>query len=147
MKKSLADRIEQYLKVLIERSEDKQIEIQRAELAETFACVPSQVTYVLNTRFTEDEGYLTESRRGGKGFVRITRFHFESDAAVLPNRVELLRYIEKLLEQGMISQSEREMLNHLIVYAFRDITVDQRNRLFKSLQHVLADYFNHNSQS
>lgn len=147
MKKSLADRIEQYLKVLIERSEDKQIEIQRAELAETFSCVPSQVTYVLNTRFTEDEGYLTESRRGGKGFVRITRFHFESDAAVLPNRVELLRYIERLLEQGMISRNEQEMLNHLIVYAFRDITVDQRNRLFKSLQHVLADYFNRNSQS
>lgn len=147
MKKSLADRIEQYLKVLIERSEDKQIEIQRAELAETFSCVPSQVTYVLNTRFTEDEGYLTESRRGGKGFVRITRYHFESDAAVLPNRVELMRYIERLLEQGMISQGEQEMLNHLIVYAFRDITVDQRNRLFKSLQHVLADYFNQNSQS
>jgi len=147
MKKSLADRIEQYLKVLIERSEDKQIEIQRAELAETFSCVPSQVTYVINTRFTEDEGYLTESRRGGKGYVRITRYHFESDAAVLPNRVELMRYIENLLEQGMISQSEQEMLNHLIVYAFRDITVDQRNRLFKSLQHVLADYFCQNGQS
>lgn len=147
MKKSLADRIEQYLKVLIERSEDKQIEIQRAELAETFSCVPSQVTYVINTRFTEDEGYLTESRRGGKGFVRITRYHFESDAAVLPNRVELMRYIENLLEQGMISQNEQEMLNHLIVYAFRDITVGQRNRLFKSLQHVLADYFCQNGQS
>jgi len=147
MKKSLADRIEQYLKVLIERSEDKQIEIQRAELAETFSCVPSQVTYVINTRFTEDEGYLTESRRGGKGFVRITRFHFESDAAVLPNRVELMRYLEKLLEQGIISQSEQEILNHLAVYAFRDITVDQRNRLFKSFQHVLAEYFNRNGQS
>ncbi|MGE5391092.1 MAG: CtsR family transcriptional regulator [Deltaproteobacteria bacterium] len=147
MKKSLADKIEQYLKVLIERSEDKQIEIQRAELAETFSCVPSQVTYVLNTRFTEDEGFLTESRRGGKGFVRITRFHFESDAAVLPNRVELMRYLERLLEQGMISQSEQEILNHLIIYAFRDITVDQRNRLFKSLQHVLADYFSQTGQS
>ncbi|NLW91875.1 MAG: CtsR family transcriptional regulator [Syntrophomonadaceae bacterium] len=147
MKKSLADRIEQYLKVLIERSEDKQIEIQRAELAETFSCVPSQVTYVLNTRFTEDEGYLTESRRGGKGFVRITRFHFESDAAVLPNRVELMRYLEKLMEEGIISQSEQGMLNHLIIYAFRDITVDQRNRLFKSLHHVLTDYFNQTGQS
>lgn len=144
MKKSLADRIEQYLKVLIERSEDKQIEIQRAELAETFCCVPSQVTYVINTRFTEDEGYLTESRRGGKGFVRITRFHFESDAAVLPNRIELLRYIEKLLDEGIISQSEEQILKHLVVYAFRDITAEQRNRVFKSLQHVLADYFSRN---
>ena len=44
MKKSLADKIEQYLKVLIDRSENKEIEIQRAELAETFDCVPSQIT-------------------------------------------------------------------------------------------------------
>ena len=66
MKKSLADRIEQYIKVLIDHSESNQIEIQRAELAETFNCVPSQVTYVLATRFTEREGYVTISRRGGK---------------------------------------------------------------------------------
>jgi acyl-CoA hydrolase len=79
VKKSLADKIEQYLKVLIDRSEGKQIEIQRAELAETFSCVPSQVTYVISTRFQEKFGYRTESRRGGKGFVRITRLAVTSD--------------------------------------------------------------------
>jgi transcriptional regulator CtsR len=72
VKKSLADKIEQYLKVLIDRSEGKQIEIQRAELAETFSCVPSQVTYVISTRFQEKFGYRTESRRGGKGLLRLT---------------------------------------------------------------------------
>ena len=72
MRKSLTDRIEEYIKVLINRSDQQQIEIQRAELAETFSCVPSQVTYVLATRFTVKHGYITESKRGGKGFVQIT---------------------------------------------------------------------------
>jgi len=73
MARSLTDRIEQYLKTLIERSEDKQIEIQRMELAETFSCVPSQVTYVVATRFGPESGYLTESRRGGSGYMRIRK--------------------------------------------------------------------------
>ncbi|WP_054693620.1 CtsR family transcriptional regulator [Syntrophomonas palmitatica] len=141
MKKSLADRIEQYLKVLIDRSDEKQIEIQRAELAETFSCVPSQVTYVLNTRFTEDEGYVTESRRGGKGYVRITQFRFDSDLNILPNRVELLKFIDHLHSDNIIGSSEHEMLRHLVIYAFRDITLEQRNRLFKSLKYALSDYF------
>ena len=141
MKKSLADRIEQYLKVLIDRSDDKQIEIQRAELAETFRCVPSQVTYVLNTRFTEDEGYITESRRGGKGYVRITKFGFDSELNILPNRVELLKFIDHLYNTEMIGNNEHEMLRHLVIYAFHDITLEQRNRLFKSIKHALSEYF------
>jgi transcriptional regulator CtsR len=141
MKKSLADRIEQYLKVLIDRSDEKQIEIQRAELAETFRCVPSQVTYVLNTRFTEDEGYVTESRRGGKGYVRITQFRCDSDLNILPNRMELLKFIDNLYSDEIIGNSEHEMLRHLVIYAFRDITLEQRNRLFKSLKYALSDYF------
>ena len=71
MRRSLTDQIEQYIKALIARSQDGQIEIQRIELAETFACVPSQITYVISTRFTLEQGYYSESRRGDNGYVKI----------------------------------------------------------------------------
>ncbi len=48
-------------------------EIQRNELAETLGCVPSQINYVISSRFTPEHGYLVESRRGGGGYIRITR--------------------------------------------------------------------------
>jgi transcriptional regulator CtsR len=140
MKKSLADRIEQYLKVLIARSEENQIEIQRSELAETFSCVPSQVTYVINTRFTEQEGYFTESRRGGKGFVRITRCQVEGELLGSRQRTELCRFIDNLLADQLISQEENLLLKHLITNAFVDFAPDQKSRLFKSIKNTLTDY-------
>lgn len=138
MKKSLADKIEQYIKVLIERSEEKQIEIQRAELAETFSCVPSQVTYVLSTRFTESEGYFTESRRGGKGFVRITRFH--SGQEMLLSLTDLLAFIEKLFDRDFISANEKEMLKHVVQHAFNDMDIEERCRIYQAVKNALSDY-------
>ncbi len=48
-------------------------ELQRSNLAERFSCVPSQINYVISTRFSPEHGYIVESRRGGGGFIRITR--------------------------------------------------------------------------
>lgn len=139
MKKSLADKIEEYLKVLIERSENRQVEIQRSELAETFDCVPSQVTYVLSTRFTEETGYLTESRRGGKGYVKITRLEhgdLKSDTA----RKELISFIDEMKDKRNISAKEAEMLKFLTNYAFKGFSAEERNRIFKAVKQALADY-------
>jgi len=72
---SLARRIEEYLKRLLSKQEA--VEIQRNELAESFQCVPSQINYVLSTRFTPTQGYLVESRRGGGGYVRIVKISWE----------------------------------------------------------------------
>lgn len=138
MKKSLADRIEQYLKVLIERTDDKQIEIQRSELAETFGCVPSQVTYVISTRFTEFEGYLTESRRGGKGFVRITRYQMEDEENA--GKDELMILIDELMQENLITASQGEILQHLVACAFKDMSPQHRKNLFKQIKVALADY-------
>ncbi len=68
---SLSRRIEEYIKKLLESSSS--IEVQRSELAGSFKCVPSQINYVLSTRFTPTHGYLVESRRGGGGFLRIVK--------------------------------------------------------------------------
>ena len=67
----LRDAIEHFIKELME--EDKQIEVKRNELAQHFGCAPSQINYVLATRFSVDHGYIIESRRGGGGYVRIVR--------------------------------------------------------------------------
>jgi transcriptional regulator CtsR len=58
-------------------------EIRRNELAETLGCVPSQINYVLTSRFTPEHGYIVESRRGGGGYIRITRVRVDRGSAVM----------------------------------------------------------------
>ena len=139
LKKSLADKIEQYLKVLIERSDNQQIIIQRVELAETFSCVPSQVTYVINTRFRESEGYFAESRRGGKGYMRITKVA-DDDPIVEINRIDLFEFFDELYKEKNITKNENELLKHLVVYSFKELKPTEKKRLFKTMRDALEDF-------
>jgi transcriptional regulator CtsR len=68
----LSDIIESFIKEMIEDM-DGAVEIQRNELANRFNCVPSQINYVISTRFSTDKGYYVESRRGGGGYISIKR--------------------------------------------------------------------------
>ena len=68
----LSDSIEQFIKAMLSQ-EEQEVELKRNELAEYFGCAPSQINYVLATRFTPDHGYIIESRRGGGGYIRIFR--------------------------------------------------------------------------
>jgi transcriptional regulator CtsR len=70
---NMADRIEKYLKQILEETEEGYVTLQRAVLADEFSCAPSQINYVLDTRFTIERGYMVESRRGGGGYLRIVR--------------------------------------------------------------------------
>ncbi len=67
----LSNIIEEFIKEMLE--ENREIELQRNELANRFNCVPSQINYVISTRFSPERGYSVESRRGGGGYIRITR--------------------------------------------------------------------------
>ncbi len=58
-------------------------EIQRNELAQTLGCVPSQINYVISSRFTPEQGYTVESRRGGGGYIRIARIKYDKDAMLM----------------------------------------------------------------
>lgn len=58
-------------------------EIQRNELAQTLGCVPSQINYVISSRFTPEQGYIVESRRGGGGYIRISRVKLDRGAALM----------------------------------------------------------------
>ncbi len=70
---TLSEQIENYINRLLALSDDNSVELRRAELAELFMCVPSQINYVLSTRFNNEAGYYIETRRGGSGYIRIVR--------------------------------------------------------------------------
>lgn len=68
----ISDMIAEFIGEMIEQS-DGQTELQRADVASRFGCVPSQINYVISTRFSPEHGYIVESRRGGNGYIRIRR--------------------------------------------------------------------------
>lgn len=73
---SLVEQIETYIKRLLQEA-NGQLRLQRNDLADVFNCVPSQINYVLKTRFTIERGYLVESQRGGGGFIEIRKLIFD----------------------------------------------------------------------
>ncbi|MCL6559980.1 MAG: CtsR family transcriptional regulator [Firmicutes bacterium] len=99
---NISDLIERYLKELLAASARGMIEIRRNELAEQFNCVPSQINYVLATRFTTGHGYVVESRRGGGGFIRIVKIP-------LDERVDLILELCRIIGDS-ISQADAEGL-------------------------------------
>ena len=80
---SLADEIERYIKERLENSRKRAVRLNRKQLARMFDCVPSQINYVLSTRFSAERGYYVESRRGGGGYLLITRVPISGNEGVL----------------------------------------------------------------
>ena len=81
------------------------LEVQRGELAQRFNCVPSQINYVMSTRFSPERGYIVESRRGGNGYIRITR--------VRVDRETLLMHVINSLGDQVDLPSARAILGNL----------------------------------
>ncbi|MCI5628188.1 CtsR family transcriptional regulator [Clostridium sp. HCP1S3_B4] len=73
----LSDIIENFIKEMLSESSNDQVQIQRNELADQFRCAPSQINYVLTTRFTGEKGYVIESRRGGGGHIIIKQVTYD----------------------------------------------------------------------
>lgn len=96
---NLSDQIEKYLRQLLNKYQGE-VEIKRNQLANEFNCAPSQINYVLETRFPVERGYVVESQRGGGGYIRIIRVKMDSEKESL----------QKIIAQlgGPISQREAE---------------------------------------
>ena len=86
--KSISDIIEEYLKQIL--GELSQIEIRRSEIANHFDVVPSQINYVIKTRFTIQHGYLVKSKRGGGGYIRIERVNLLDNVDVLNSLIQAI---------------------------------------------------------
>ncbi|MDU7337360.1 MAG: CtsR family transcriptional regulator [Clostridium sp.] len=78
----MSDHVANYILALLEEENGK-AEIQRNELAVALGCVPSQINYVITSRFTPEQGYLVESRRGGGGYIRITQIQMNASSAIM----------------------------------------------------------------
>lgn len=116
--KNTSDNIEEYIKQLLAQA--GMAELKRSELADIFQVVPSQINYVIKTRFTESRGYVVESKRGGGGYIRIGKVTFSDQHEMLqelletvttqigPQVFEDLLYI--LLEEGLASQREVDLM-------------------------------------
>lgn len=79
----MSDLITERILQMIEESDENIAEIQRNELASIIGCVPSQINYVLSSRFTPEQGYIIESRRGGGGYVKVSRIKLNRSSALM----------------------------------------------------------------
>lgn len=102
----ISDLIASFLQDSLEAAEDGVVEIQRSDLAQRFNCVPSQINYVMTTRFSPERGYIVESRRGGNGYIRITR--------VRVDRQTLLMHVINSLGSQVDLPSARAILSNLV---------------------------------
>ena len=75
--------IASFLHESLEEADDGVLEVQRSDLAQRFNCVPSQINYVMSTRFSPERGYIVESRRGGNGYIRITRVRVDRQTLLM----------------------------------------------------------------
>lgn len=105
----LSDLIEAFIKQMINDTNGS-IEIQRNELANQFNCVPSQINYVIGTRFTTERGYYVESRRGGGGHIRIRRVSIEHKGK------NYLMHIINSMGDNISQQSAQVFINNFIDY-------------------------------
>ncbi|MEG0493139.1 MAG: CtsR family transcriptional regulator [Clostridia bacterium] len=115
----LSDTIEQFIKAMLTQ-EDPEVELKRNELAEYFNCAPSQINYVLATRFTPDHGYVIESRRGGGGYIRIFRIEQDTSEQLLYMLHERIgdsidlhsaaHLICQLIERGLVTPSKGALM-------------------------------------
>lgn len=115
------------------------IEIKRSEIADKFQCVPSQINYVINTRFTIERGYLVESKRGGGGYIRITKVqsHDKADlieelSSLIGNKISQLNsehIILRLLEESVITEKEARIMLSAIDRSVLRLNLPERDEL------------------
>lgn len=121
MNRSISDVIEQF--IMSSLDDNDFIELSRNDLAKFFSCVPSQINYVLNTRFTINRGFVIESQRGGSGYIKLTRMH-DNDSNFLKNSLaycskpmtvlEANQLLQNMFEKKLINERETNLLKSII---------------------------------
>ena len=118
MSESLTRVIEEYIGQLLEENGGEPVSLRRKDLAERFGCVPSQINYVLRSRFAPENGFLVESQRGGHGYIRVLQLTFK-------NCDEEVVHLADLVGTAISEQETRRLLVNL---QNRDI-ISPRERL------------------
>ena len=151
-----ADTIEEYILKRLKQNADKQIELKRTALADEISCAPSQISYVLSTRFTTERGFIVESRRGLGGYIRIALIPEELDQKQLMYR-DLLEQITEtatfadvkslidflFLKSRLITRREAELVAQMSANLYKseaagEISAAERAKLIRSIFVTLA---------
>ena len=106
----VSDLIEEFIKDLFD-DESTEIEIQRNDLAQKFNCVPSQINYVISTRFKPDQGYYVQSRRGGGGHITIKKINISKSDYLM----HIIQNIGDSLTNGEVEILISDFLTYNIV--------------------------------
>lgn len=147
---NIADLIEAYILRQLAAQQDGKVELRRTDIADEISCAPSQISYVLSTRFTQDKGFVVESRRGLGGFIRIvqvpTRNMVYQDMldkidkdTEMPMVQSMVHY---LLQHQMISNREAALMMQVVVFAYQSerVTAEERVHLLKSMILTLENF-------
>ena len=140
----MSDIIEDFIKDLLK--EEDELEIQRNELAEHFNCVPSQITYVLATRFKPSQGYYVESKRGGGGHIKIKKINVTKSNLLMHtitsigNSItagEVDIFISNFLSYGIIDETQAKLLkvatSDNVLTIPQEIKDEVRANIFKNM--------------
>jgi transcriptional regulator of stress and heat shock response len=137
--RNISDIIEQYLKQVLNTSEKDIVEIKRSEIAHKFQCVPSQINYVINTRFTLERGYIVESKRGGGGYIRIIKVKTQNGVQLIDHLLSLIHgrisqsnaedIIQRLVEEEVISKREANIMLSVMDRSVLYIDLPHRDEL------------------
>lgn len=115
----LSNLIEDFIKEMISEDKSGEVELKRNELADRFGCVPSQINYVISTRFSPERGYIVESRRGGGGYIRITRvvpkggnmmMHAVNSIGKYLSYTDSLAIIRNCFDYDLITEKEAKLI-------------------------------------
>lgn len=119
--KTISDIIEEF--IMSSLDDDQFIELSRNDLAKFFSCVPSQINYVLNTRFTVNRGFVVESQRGGGGYIKVLRVQ-DTNSNFLNNALNICsqplsviqgnQLLDQLKNRNLITEREMELLKSAI---------------------------------
>lgn len=137
--RNISDIIEKYLKQVIDLSNNNAIEIKRNEVADRFDCVPSQINYVINTRFTLERGFVVESKRGGGGYIRIIKVKLHDDIDIIDQMLHMIDHsvaqgnaesmIIRLIEEGIITNREAKLILSVLDRSVLLMDVPSRDEL------------------
>lgn len=138
----MSDLIAEFIQEGLKES-DGVLELQRSDLAQRFNCVPSQINYVMSTRFSPEHGYIVESRRGGNGYIRITRVRVERPTLLMQvinsvgDRLDLpsaRAILSNLVSSGALEKPiGRALLAAIGDNALRPVAREDRDRLRASI--------------
>lgn len=114
----ISNLIERFIKGMLEEAKDGIIEIGRNDLADQFGCAPSQINYVLTTRFTPYKGYYIESKRGGGGYIKIMKVAIDED-----------EYMEELILNTIGDSITKNKAFHIIEVLIEEKIINPREGL------------------